>query len=48
MKQIFVFTVDSSTGYHNLYAPVYDLEGYIFDNEGDEIPEELYIPYGCI
>lgn len=48
MKTIYVLTVDSSTGFHNMYAPVYDLEGYIFDTDGDEIPEELYIPYECI
>ena len=48
MKQIFVFTVDSSTGYHNLYAPIYNLDGYMFDIEGDEIPDEDYIRDECI
>jgi hypothetical protein len=36
MEQIYVFTVDSSTGYDNLYAPIYNLGGYKFDMEGDE------------
>jgi len=41
MHKIYVLAVYSSTGYHNLYAPIYDLDGYIFDADGDEIPEEL-------
>jgi hypothetical protein len=42
------FTIDSTTGYYDLYAPIYDWNGYIFNAEGDVIPEELYIPYECI
>ncbi len=55
-----IFTIDSTTGFYDLYAPIYDWEGYIFnidgddvsdDHEspdGDEIQDELYIPYECI
>ncbi len=43
-----VVTIDPSTGYYDLYAPIYDWNGYIFNADGDVIPEELYIPYECI
>lgn len=30
-----IITVDSSTGYYDIYAPIYDWNGYIINAEGE-------------
>ncbi len=46
--RIITLTIDSSTGFYDIDAPIYDWDGYIFNLDGDEVPEEFYIPYECI
>lgn len=48
MYSKFSFTIDSSTGYYDIHAPIYEWNGYMFYAKGDEVHEQLYIPYECI
>ncbi len=41
-------TIDSTTGFYDPDAPIYDWDGYIFNSDGDEVPEDLTLPFEFI
>jgi hypothetical protein len=45
---VIILMTDSSTGFRDLYPSIYNWDGYLFNIEGDEVPEEFFIPYGCV
>ena len=47
-ERIVILTLDSTTGYYDIYAPIYYWDEYVFNADGDAVHEELRIPYTFI